>query len=53
MLPQGISLEAEQSRKRKKQHHARDQHDHERDFLPDRAITQVSHGLVQNLSCIE
>jgi len=38
MLPQGISLEAEQSGRRKEQHHAGDQHDHECDFLPNRAI---------------
>jgi hypothetical protein len=41
LLSQGIGLEAEQRRKREEQHHARDQHDHECDFLPDRAIAQV------------
>src|ERR1700756_4983264 len=35
------SLKAEESRKRGKQHHARDQHDHESDLLSDRSVAQV------------
>ena len=48
VLLQGIRLKTEQRRKCEEQHHARDQYDHESDFLPDRSIAQVSHGSVNS-----